>query len=60
LRSSYISFQDNIHIFLVNKEGDVLWRESGLHSVEKENELLASIESALSEREEITLELVED
>lgn len=55
-----ISVQDSIHVFLVNKEGDVLWRESGRHSLEKENELMAAIESAAVAPKELTFEIVDD
>jgi hypothetical protein len=39
-----ISTEEEIHLFLVNKEGKILWRESGSYTEDKANDLVESLQ----------------
>jgi len=40
-----IESQDQIHVFVVTQDGRVMWRDSGIHTLEKEKSLIEMIKS---------------
>ena len=40
-----ISTEDDIHLFLVNRDGEILWRSAGVYTTEKANDLRQFIQN---------------
>lgn len=50
-RATGIDGDSQMHVLLVNRQGDILWRTTGSYSEEKGSQLLAAVEAAVWENE---------